>query len=144
MTGKVVAVCTSETKGVQKTDVKKAYLKKEWGLEGDAHGGNWHRQVSLLSYDSVVNFNKQGAGVGHGDFGENFLIEGIDLGSLPVGAILEIGNAVVKITQIGKECHVRCQIFYKMGDCIMPKEGVFAEVIEEGEVNVGDIAKVIA
>jgi len=144
MVGKIVAVCTSETKGVQKTDVKKAYLKKEWGLEGDAHGGNWHRQVSLLSYDSVVNFNNQGAGVGHGDFGENLLIEGIDLGNLPVGAVLELGNAVVKITQIGKECHVRCQIFYKMGDCIMPKEGVFAEVIEEGEVNVGDIAKVIA
>ena len=144
MKGTVKAVCTSETKGVQKKDVGKILLKKGWGLEGDAHGGDWHRQVSLLSYDKVLAFNNAGAGVNHGDFGENLVVEGIDFISLPVGTKLRCGQALLEVTQIGKECHDRCQIYYKMGDCIMPREGVFAIILEEGEVAVDDIMEVLA
>ncbi|MCL2855605.1 MAG: molybdopterin-binding protein [Defluviitaleaceae bacterium] len=142
MKGIVKAVCTSPVKG-QKQDVQKAFLKKEWGIEGDAHANTWHRQVSLLSYDKVKSFNDDGAGVSHGDFGENLVVEGIDFRALPVGTLLKCGNAVLEVTQIGKECHVRCGIFYKMGDCIMPREGVFARVLEEGHVGVDDIMEVM-
>jgi len=144
MRGTVKAVCTSERKGVQKKDVGKILLKKGWGLEGDAHGGDWHRQVSLLSYDKVLAFNNDGAGVNHGDFGENLVVEGIDFRSLPVGTKLQCGQALLEVTQIGKDCHDRCQIFYKMGDCIMPREGVFAIILEEGEVSVDDTMEVLA
>jgi len=144
MKGNVKAVCTSETKGVQKSDVGRILLKKGWGLEGDAHGGDWHRQVSLLSYDKVLAFNNKGAGVNHGDFGENLVVEGVDFSSLPVGTKLKCGQALLEVTQIGKECHDRCQIYHKMGDCIMPREGVFAIILEEGEVAVGDVLEVIA
>ncbi|MCL2753000.1 MAG: molybdopterin-binding protein [Defluviitaleaceae bacterium] len=142
MQGIVKAVCTSDVKG-QKQDVQKAFLKKEWGLEGDAHGGTWHRQVSLLSYDKVKNFNDDGAGVNHGDFGENLVVEGIDFRALPVGTLLKCGDALLEVTQIGKECHTRCGIFHKMGDCIMPREGIFARVLEEGEVKVGEVMHVL-
>jgi len=142
MQGIVKAVCTSDIKG-QKQDVQKAFLKREWGLEGDAHGGTWHRQVSLLSYDKVKAFNDDGAGVSHGDFGENLVVEGIDFRALPVGTQLKCGDALLEVTQIGKECHTRCGIFYKMGDCIMPREGIFAKVLEEGEVCAGDTMDVL-
>lgn len=139
ITGIVKAVCISDVRGVQKRDVNSARLRADWGLEGDAHGGNQHRQVSLLSYDKVQKFNELGAGVSHGDFGENLVVEGIDFRSLPVGSLLECGGCILEITQIGKECHTHCQIYHKMNDCIMPREGVFARVVRDGVISVGDV-----
>ncbi len=142
-TGIVRAVCISDVRGVQKRNVESARVSVGWGIGGDAHGGDWHRQVSLLSYDKVQRFNEQGAGVGHGDFGENLVVEGIDFRSLPVGTRLHCGEAVLEVTQIGKECHTHCQIYSKMGDCIMPREGVFARVLREGSVSAGDVMRVV-
>ena len=141
--GVIRAVCTSDVRGVPKRDVRSAYLELGWGLAGDAHGGDWHRQVSLLSYDKVRDFNAQGAEVHHGDFGENLVVEGIDFRILPVGTRLRSGEAVLEITQIGKECHSHCQIYHRMGDCIMPREGVFARVIEPGTISAGDGMEVL-
>ncbi|MDR2183104.1 MAG: MOSC domain-containing protein [Clostridiales bacterium] len=141
--GVIKAVCISETRGVQKRNVGSGFLKAGWGIEGDAHGGDWHRQVSLLSYDKVADFNEKGAGVGAGDFAENILVEGIDFAALPIGTLLSCGHGVLEITQIGKECHNHCQIYHKMGDCIMPREGVFARVAEEGAICVGDDVEVL-
>ena len=141
-TGIVRAVCVSERKGVQKQNVESAGFQPQWGIIGDAHGGNWHRQVSLLSYDQVKKFNTLGAGVNHGDFGENLVVEGVDFRSLPVGTHLTCGDVVLEMTQIGKECHAHCQIYHKMGDCIMPREGVFARVLQGGSISVGDVMEV--
>lgn len=138
MKGIVRAVCTSPAKGTEKRPVPQAFFKKNHGIEGDAHAGNWHRQVSLLSCDKVEAFNAQGAQVQDGDFGENLLIEGIDFRSLPVGTIFRCGTVVLRMTQIGKECHTSCAIRDRVGDCIMPREGVFAEVLEEGTIRPGD------
>ena len=142
-TGVVKAVCKSDIRGIQKKNVDSIRLQAKWGLAGDAHGGDWHRQVSLLSYDSVRQFNELGAGVDHGDFGENLVVEGIDFRRLPVGTLLKCGEGMLEITQIGKECHTHCKIYQKMGDCIMPREGVFARVIQEGNVSVGDVMEVV-
>ena len=136
--GKVRAVCVSPAKGTAKRPVEKGVFIKGYGIETDAHAGNWHRQVSLLSWDSVQAFNRQGAGVTDGDFGENILVEGIDLKKLPVGTVLRCGTVVLRMTQIGKECHSDCEIRRRTGDCIMPREGVFAEVLEGGEIRPGD------
>jgi len=143
VTGIVKAVCASDVRGVQKRDVTSARFQTGWGLEGDAHGGNWHRQVSLLSYDKVQKFNELGAGVSHGDFGENLVVEGIDFRSLPVGSRLQCEDCILEITQIGKECRTRCQIYHKVGDCIMPREGVFARVVQDGSISVGDVMALI-
>ena len=137
--GTVRAVCVSPAKGTEKRPIEKGVFIKGYGIENDAHAGNWHRQVSLLSYDSVQAFNLQGGGVTDGDFGENLLVEGIDLKQLPVGSILRCGSVVLRITQIGKDCHSDCAIRRRTGDCIMPREGVFAEVLEGGEIKAGDI-----
>lgn len=142
-TGIVQAVCISNIRGIQKRDVQSAGIRIGWGVENDAHGGDWHRQVSLLSYEKIQEFNRLGAGVKHGDFGENLVVEGIDFRSLPVGTLLQCGGAVLEITQIGKECHTHCQIYHKMGDCIMPREGVFARVVQEGSISAGDRMEVI-
>ncbi len=136
--GKVIAVCTSEKKGVQKENIDGAQFQVNWGLTGDAHAGNWHRQVSLLSADKVEAFRQRGAEVVPGAFGENLLVEGIDFSSLPVGTHLRCGDVLLEMTQIGKECHTHCAIYHRMGECIMPKEGVFAVVLEPGEIAVGD------
>ena len=136
--GTIRAVCTSRAKGTEKKPAEKAVLIKGHGIEGDAHAGNWHRQVSLLSSDSVEAFNRKGARVADGDFGENVLVEGIDLKNLPVGTVLKAGSAVLRLTQIGKDCHSHCAIHQRVGDCIMPREGVFAEVLEGGEIRAGD------
>jgi TatD DNase family protein len=136
--GKVLAVCMSSEKGTAKQNKGAAELVTQHGLKGDAHAGDWHRQVSLLSYEKIQNFRALGAEVTDGDFGENLVVEGIDFASLPVGTILCSGEAILEITQIGKECHSHCQIFKRMGDCIMPREGVFARVIRGGRVNAGD------
>lgn len=136
--GKVIAVCTSPEKGTQKTAVAEGNFIEDYGIEGDAHAGKWHRQVSLLSYDKIEAFRQRGARVENGAFGENLVVEGIDFSALPVGTRLACGNVVLEITQIGKECYHGCAIFQQMGDCIMPREGVFAKVIRGGKICPGD------
>lgn len=143
--GKIVAVCTSAKKGQRKKNVAQGLLLPKHGLEGDAHAGDWHRQVSLLALESIKKMQDQGLDVGPGDFAENLTTEGIDLVSLPVGTMLKIGEkALGRVTQIGKECHHRCAIYYQAGDCVMPKEGIFIEVLEEGPIQVGDSIEVIS
>lgn len=136
--GKVRAVCVSEKKGVQKKPVPYADFKENYGITTDAHAGNWHRQVSLLSYDKVEEFNKKGANVSDGEFGENIVVEGLDFRSMPVGTVFKCKEVILKMTQIGKECHTHCAIYQKMGECIMPTQGVFAEVIKGGRIEVGE------
>ena len=136
--GKVIAICTSPARGTQKHQVPAARFTVEWGIEGDAHGGNWHRQVSLLSADKIAAFNARGANVQPGAFGENLVVEGFDFRALPVGTLLRCGDVLLEMTQIGKECHSHCEIFKRMGECIMPTQGVFARVLEPGEIRVGD------
>ena len=136
--GKVIAICTSPARGTQKHQVPAARFTVEWGIEVDAHGGNWHRQVSLLSADKIAAFNARGANVQPGAFGENLVVEGFDFRALPVGTLLRCGDVLLEMTQIGKECHSHCEIFKRMGECIMPTQGVFARVLEPGEIRVGD------
>ncbi len=136
--GKVIAVWISERKGTQKKNVGQAKLIKEFGIENDAHGGAWHRLVSLLSHEKVEEFRARGAVVESGAFGENLVVDGIDFRSLPVGTRFHCNDVVLELTQIGKECHTHCQIYKTMGDCIMPREGVFARVLHGGEIKVGD------
>ena len=136
--GKVIAVCISEKKGTQKKEVKEVRLVEDWGIEQDAHAGKWHRQVSLLSFEKIEAFREKGAEVDFGAFGENIIIEGYDLRKIPVGATFQIGDAELVLTQIGKECHSHCEIYKKMGDCIMPREGVFTVVKKGGIVRPGD------
>ncbi len=140
--GTVRAVCTSPEKGTAKRPSEKGVFIRNYGIENDAHAGKWHRQVSLLSWDSVQEFNRRGAGVKDGDFGENLLVEGIDLKNLPVGTILKAGTVTLRLTQIGKECHSHCAIFHRVGTCIMPHEGVFAEVLKGGTVMPGEVMTV--
>lgn len=140
--GKVIAVCTSPEKGTQKTAVAEGNFIEDYGIEGDAHAGKWHRQVSLLSYDRIEEFRARGAEVEDGAFGENLVVQGIDFRSLAVGTRLRCNDVILEMTQIGKECHHGCQIFQKMGDCIMPREGVFARVIRGGKIRVGDVMRV--
>lgn len=138
MEGKVIAVCISEKRGTQKKNIGKALFRENWGIENDAHAGDWHRQVSMLSYDKIQAFRARGAEVDDGAFGENLVVEGIDFRSLPVGTLLECNGVLLEVTQIGKECHSHCQIYQKMGECIMPTEGVFARVLIGGTISVGD------
>lgn len=136
--GKILAVCCSEKKGTEKVNIGKGRLIENYGLEQDAHAGNWHRQISLLSYHKIEDFRARGAEVDFGAFGENLVVEGIDFRSLPVGTKFYVNDVILQLTQIGKECHNGCAIFQRMGDCIMPREGVFARVLHGGEVAVGD------
>lgn len=144
--GKIRAICISEERGTIKHEVSNAKLIEGFGIENDAHAGKWHRQVSLLSAEKIDEFNFKGAKVNNGDFGENLIVEGIDCASLPAGSTIKIGEsdscAILKITQKGKECHSHCQIYKRMGDCIMPREGIFAEVIKGGEIKPGDFVSV--
>ena len=140
--GTICAICTSAVRGVQKQPCETAWLEPDWGIRGDAHAGHWHRQVSLLPAEEIQVFNQKGAGVQPGAFGENLVVEGIGLRGLPVGTLLRCGSALLEITQIGKECHSHCAIYHKMGDCIMPREGVFARVLEGGPIAVGDAVAV--
>lgn len=137
---KVIAVCTSKTKGVRKEDIKCGILKTEYGLVGDAHADSgWHRQVSLLANESIEKMRKMGYEVGPGDFAENLTCEGMELYTLPIGTRLTVGKEVLlEVSQIGKECHTGCAIFKLTGKCIMPKEGIFARVIKGGAVKTGD------
>ncbi len=136
--GKVMAVCISEKKGTQKRNVHEALFIEDFGLENDAHAGKWHRQVSLLSYEKIQDFKKKGAPVEDGAFGENLIVSGIDFKNLPVGTRFQSGDVVLEMTQIGKECHSGCEIYKIMGDCIMPREGVFAKVLHGGRIQEGD------
>lgn len=136
--GIIKGICISEKRGTQKSEVQEADLTVNWGIDGDAHAGNWHRQVSLLSEEKIEAFRAKGAEVSFGAFGENLIVEGFDFAKLPVGSRFQIGDAELEMTQIGKECHSHCEIYKVMGDCIMPREGVFAEVITPGHIKVGD------
>lgn len=141
---KIVSIAVSKKKGTTKKPVCEAYLSKEHGLEGDAHAGAWHRQVSLLASESIDQAKAQGVNVGFGDFAENIATIGIDWKNLPIGTRARLGaKALIEITQIGKECHNRCAIYYKAGDCIMPREGVFARVLEEGPIRCGDPVEIL-
>ncbi len=134
----VRAICISEKRGTEKRYVPAAKLIEDFGIENDAHGGKWHRQVSLLPYEKIEEFREKGADVTAGSFGENLIVEGFDLKNIPVGSRMKTGNCLLEITQIGKECHNHCQIYQKMGDCIMPREGIFARVIKGGDIKTGD------
>ena len=136
--GKIIAVCVSEKKGTQKKNVGSATLVADHGIENDAHAGNWHRQVSLLSYEKVEDFRAKGAVVDDGAFGENLVISGFDFKTLPIGTRFRCNDVILELTQIGKECHAHCAIYHAMGDCIMPREGVFTKVLHGGTVSVGD------
>jgi TatD DNase family protein len=138
MTGIVRAVCRSAEKGTAKYNAGEGELVANYGLRGDAHAGNGDRQISLLPLEKINDFRRRGAEVEDGAFGENLVVEGIDFAKLPVGALLHCGEAVLEISQIGKECHNHCAIFQHMGDCIMPREGIFAKVIRGGVIKTGD------
>ena len=141
--GVLKGICVSKKRGTKKVEVAEAMLVENYGIEGDAHAGNWHRQVSLLSLEKIEAFREKGAQVSFGDFGENLIIDGFDFRSLPVGTIFTIGDAVLKMTQIGKECHTHCQIYQTMGECIMPREGVFAVVLKGGQIRNGDTVEMV-
>ena len=140
---KVLAVCVSERKGIQKHPVDHAELREDHGIVGDAHAGNWHRQVSLLADESVAKMRKRFPDIPVGAFAENILTEGIVLYELPIGTRLQIGDVVLEVTQIGKECHSHCAIFHRVGTCIMPREGVFAEVLKGGTIRPGETMTVL-
>lgn len=136
-------ICISERRGTPKHPVESVRLVAGFGLEGDAHGGSWHRQVSLLGQEAIDAFNAQGAHVQPGDFGENLIVEGFDLRHLPVGTCFQIGEAVLELTQIGKECHNHCEIYKRVGHCIMPANGVFTQVLQGGVIRVGDTVTLV-
>lgn len=143
MQGRIVAVCTSKNKGERKKNVGQANVLVGLGLEGDAHAGFQHRQVSLLAVESIEKMRKMGLDVHPGDFAENLTTEGLTLPVLPIGTKLKIGEVLLEVSQIGKECHTRCNIYYQAGDCVMPKEGIFAIVVTGGKVVNGDSIEVI-
>ena len=137
--GKVLSVNISEAKGEKKHNISCGLLLVDHGLKDDAHVGSWIRQVSLLAKESIDKIRAKGLDVQYGDFAENLTTEGIDLPSLPIGTRLKVGSeCILEVTQIGKVCHERCNIFYAVGDCVMPREGIFAKVLIGGEVRAGD------
>lgn len=136
--GKVMAVCISEQKGTQKKNIHEATFIEDFGIENDAHAGKWHRQVSLLSYEKIEEFKAMGAPIEDGAFGENLIISGFDFKTLPVGTIFRCNDVILELTQIGKQCHSGCEIYKIMGDCIMPREGVFTRVLHGGVIREGD------
>lgn len=141
---RVVAVSVSEKKGMRKKNVDKAHAIDNFGIEGDAHASfKWHRQVSLLAIESIDKMRKAGLDVNPGDFAENITTEGVDLVSLPIGTRIRIGEVTGEVSQIGKECHDRCAIYYQAGDCVMPREGIFIKVITGGWIKPGDPVEVL-
>ena len=131
----ILSINISQKKGEQKKPVKKALLQVDFGIAGDAHGGNWHRQISLLADEDIELMRNKGVELNFGDFAENITTRGIGLSSLPVGAILHLGPVIMEVTQIGKECHHGCAIYQAIGDCVMPRKGIFAKVIKGGEIS---------
>ena len=141
---KIVSIAVSKKKGTRKVAVDEAFLIQDYGLERDAHAGPWHRQVSFLAAESIEKARKQGLDVTFGDFAENIATSGIDWPKVPVGTRVKLGDsALVEITQIGKECHNKCAIYYLAGDCIMPREGIFARVLEGGKIRCGDEIRIV-
>ena len=140
--GKLLAICTSPKRGTVKTEVPSAVLTPEWGIVEDAHGGNWHRQVSMLSAEKIEAFRKK-IWVDYGAFGENLVVEGIDFSSLPIGTRFKCNDVILEMTQIGKECHSDCEIRRLAGDCVMPREGIFVRVLEKGAARAGDAIAVL-
>ena len=139
MKGKILAVCRSEKRGTVKSEIREGLLIENFGLKDDAHTGKWHRQISLLGVESIDKMQSKGFKIKYGDFAENLTIEGIVLHQLPLGTKLKVGeNVLLEVTQIGKECHHDCEIRKKIGDCVMPREGIFARVLKGGKVKVGD------
>jgi MOSC domain-containing protein YiiM len=141
---KIVAVCVSEKTGTRKTNVHSALVRTNWGIEGDAHAGDWHRQVSLLAMESIEKMRAKGLDVGPGDFAENLTTEGISLVDLPIGTKLRLGEVLAEVTQIGKICHSRCAIYYQAGDCVMPKEGIFVRILQGGRISEGDPIEILS
>jgi len=142
--GKIKAISISKERGTRKYNVPAAELKVDFGIAGDAHAGNWHRQVSLLAEESIEKMKAKGATVAAGDFAENITTEGIDLYALSLGCRLRLGpDAEVEITQFGKKCHHDCEIFQQIGDCVMPREGIFAKVIKPGRIKPGNTIEVL-
>ena len=139
----VVAVCISEQKGTQKHEVPEIQLKIDHGIVGDAHAGNWHRQVSLLAQESVEKMKAVFPDIPVGAFAENILTEGLTLFTLPVGTRLRVGEVLLEVTQIGKECHAYCAIRQQVGDCVMPREGIFTIVLEAGTIRAGDTITIL-
>ena len=137
--GVIKGICISEKRGTAKHEIEEAILAKDWGIQGDANAGHWHRQVSLLSYEKIEEFRKKGADIELGAFGENLIVSGYDFRNLAVGTRFQCGEAVLEMTQIGKECHSHCEIYKRMGECIMPREGVFAIVLHGGTIRKGDL-----
>lgn len=138
MAGTILSICISEKKGTQKHEIPEAELKEDWGIVGDAHAGKWHRQVSLLGLEQIEEFRARGAAVNYGAFGENLVVDGFHFRTLPVGTVFQVGDVLLEMTQIGKECHSHCAIYKVMGDCIMPREGVFARVLRGGIIHPGE------
>ena len=136
--GKLVAICTSKERGYGKIQVAEIDLVEGFGLKDDAHGGDWHRQVSLLEKEKIEDFIARGGRVKFGDFGENLVTEGVDLDTIQIGDTIKLGEAILEITQKGKKCHDKCHIYKMVGDCIMPKNGVFAIVKKGDHIKLGD------
>ncbi len=132
---KILSINISAETGVQKKPIEKARLRIKHGIEGDAHAGDWHRQVSLLATEDIDQMRDKGVELHFGDFAENITTEGVDLSSLPIGTRLHLGETVLEVTQIGKECHHGCAIYQIVGDCVMPRKGIFGRVIHGGEIN---------
>ncbi len=140
---KIVSIAISRKKGTRKLPVDEIILREDYGLEGDAHAGDWHRQVSFLSSENIEKARAKGLDVSFGDFAENIATKGVDWKTVPIGTVVRLGeSAVLEITQIGKICHNKCAIYYKAGDCIMPKEGVFARVLKKGKIVCGDEVRI--
>ena len=135
---KVRAICISEKKGTAKVQVPKAEFIEDFGIKGDAHAGKWHRQVSLLAFEKIEDFRADGGNVDFGAFGENLVVDGIELNKLPIGQKIKIGEVLLEVTQIGKKCHDKCAIYYQVGECIMPKNGIFTRVLKGGKVKLND------
>jgi MOSC domain-containing protein YiiM len=141
---KIVSIAISKKKGTRKTVTDEAVLVVNHGLQDDGHAGDWHRQVSFLSSESIAAAKARGLDVGFGDFAENIATAGIDWRTVPIGTRLRLGDeALVEVTQIGKECHNKCAIYYKAGDCIMPKEGIFAKVLKGGIIHTDDPIRIV-
>jgi MOSC domain-containing protein YiiM len=143
MAGTVIAVCTSEKKGERKRPVSAVVVTVGRGIEGDAHAGEWHRQVSMLGSESIQKMRTRGLSVSPGDFAENITTLGIELPSLAIGTKIKVGETVLEVTQIGKACHAPCAIYHQAGDCVMPREGIFTKVLQGGQIRSGDVVEVM-
>ena len=144
MDAKVTAVSISKKKGTKKKNIPEGTLIENYGFKDDAHSGDWHRQVSLLAMESIEKARNQGVDVKPGDFAENITTSGIDLISLPIGTKLKVGDEILmEVTQIGKECHTKCAIYHQVGDCVMPKEGVFTKILKGGKIKPGDTIYIV-